>query len=389
MGTVDVKGETMNRTWFARSRAVLLVGLFGTTTILACNGSNGVLGGPGGFGGSDIGGQGGFIIILTGGASGAGGDGGTSGTTGSTPGTCGTTTITPNRAPVDILIVLDRSDSMGYSITSDCYCQASSNPGQICVPVPANCTDRWSAVKAAVSQTVAANPSVDWGIQLFSSPTGPSCSVSFNPQVAITAGSGAQIQSLLDSTTLALYTPTAAAVNAALIYLQSVKDANSRYILLATDGEPNCSGGLNFNDDMPATSAAVASAAASGFPVYVVGIGPAPSNLDQLAKVGGTDHYYPADSAQALTTALGAITKKVSTTCEFLTPTTPPDDSKVYVYVDKTLVTQDDANGWKFGTSNSDIILTGSHCTDMLTGVTSLVEIIFGCKDYLPPGVIP
>lgn len=386
------------RTCFSNAGFALLIGLAGAASIDACSSSSGSVGDPSSGAGA-TGGQGGGGINLngSGGAPGTGasGDGGSAvgGSTGGTPAaTCGTTTITPNKAPVDVLIVLDRSDSMGYSITGDCYCQAGSNPGQTCNPVPSNCTDRWSAVTAAVTQTVTANPSVNWGIQLFSSPTGPSCSVSFVPQVAVASGTGAQIQTLLDGTKLALYTPTAAAVNAATVYLQSLTDPYSHYVLLATDGEPNCKGGqANADDDMPATVAAVTAAANSGYPVYVVGIGPtqALSNLDQLAAAGGTDHYYRADSAQALTTAFGAITKIVSTTCTFRTPTAPPDDSKVAVYVDKALVTQSASDGWTFGASSSDIVLTGSYCTDMLSGVTSLVEIVFGCKDYIPPSIIP
>jgi hypothetical protein len=67
----------------------------------------------------------------------------------------------------------------------------------------------------------------------------------------------------------------------------------------------------------------------------------------------------------------------------------PPDVEKVYVYVDKQLVGKDDANGWTFGATSSDIVLTGTFCSNMKAGVTSTVQIIFGCEDYIPPQVIP
>ena len=142
------------------------------------------------------------------------------------------------------------------------------------------------------------------------------------------------------------------------------------------------------------TVAAVAAAAAEGFPVYVVGIGPtqALANLDQLAQVGGTGHFYLADSAQSLADSLATISKIVSTTCEFQTPMVPPDDSKVYVYVDKTLINQVSAStdeGWMFGVTSSNIVLTGSYGSDLLGGKPSTVQIIFGCKDYIPPITIP
>jgi hypothetical protein len=145
---------------------------------------------------------------------------------------------------------------------------------------------------------------------------------------------------------------------------------------------------------MPNTAAAVAATAGLGFPVYVVGIGPAfaVANLDQLAQVGGTGHYYPAESAESLAESLATISRIVSTTCEFQTPMSPPDDSKVWVYVDKTLIEQvatSAEDGWMFGATSSSIVLTGSYCANLLGGAPSTVQIVFGCKDYIPPINIP
>jgi hypothetical protein len=219
--------------------------------------------------------------------------------------------------------------------------------------------------------------------------------VSLVPQVLIGTNNVLPIQSLLATMDLQLWTPTAAAVNAARMYLETVTDGNDKVILLATDGEPNCMNGkASSEDDMANTAAAVAAAAAEGYPVYVVGIGPAfaVANLDQLAQVGGTGHYYPAESAESLAESLATISKIVSTTCEFQTPMSPPDDSKVWVYVDKTLINQvatSTEDGWRFGATSSNIVLTGSYCADLLAGAPSTVQIIFGCKDYIPPINIP
>jgi hypothetical protein len=70
----------------------------------------------------------------------------------------------------------------------------------------------------------------------------------------------------------------------------------------------------------------------------------------------------------------------------------PPDDSKVYVYVDKTLINQvatSTDDGWMFGATSSDIVLTGSFCSNLLDGAASTVQIMFGCKDHIPPIDIP
>ena len=326
---------------------------------------------------------------------GTGGDGGTPGAAGTTGGgeaTCGDTTITPNRAPADILIVLDRSSSMDYSIAADCYCSAGvggTGAGSVC-PSTAGCTDRWTSVKTAVAQTVTANPGINWGLELFAAPNGGSCSVSLAPQVPISPASAASVQQQIAGTSPNSYTPTASAINAATMYLQTVNDGNSRAILLATDGEPNCgSGQSSTNSDLPNTIAAIRSAAGAGFPVYVVGIGPSTTNLNSMAVAGGTTNYYPATSPDQLTTALDQISKIVALTCNFQTPQAPRDITQVWVYVDKQLVNQNDPNGWTFGATSSDIVLTGTLCDSVLAGQASSVQIIFGCPGYVPQQNIP
>ena len=172
--------------------------------------------------------------------------------------------------------------------------------------------------------------------------------------------------------------------------MQTVKDGNPKAILLATDGEPNCaSGQSSTTTDLPNTIAAIQSAAGAGFPVYVVGIGPSTSNLDQMAVAGGTTNYYPATSPDQLTAALDKISKIVALSCNFQTPQPPKDPTQVWVYVDKQLVDQSVDNGWTFGATPSDIVLTGTLCDSVLAGDTSTVQIIFGCPGYVPPDIIP
>src|SRR5438094_173159 len=67
-------------------------------------------------------------------------------------------------------------------------------------------------------------------------------------------------------------TPTTAAIDAAVNYLSGAidSDGHPKYILLATDGEPNCGSGA---DDNAAAEQAVANAATKGIHTFVVGIG--------------------------------------------------------------------------------------------------------------------
>lgn len=368
---------------------------YASVLCMSCSSSPDSVGGTG-TGAGGAGAAGGFVLrtdITQGGESGTGTGGGggftlsTSAASTSPEGACGTTTISTNRAPTDVLIVLDRSGSMAESIGGDCYCNGAQGGVPACAS-KANCTDRWSAVKTAVGNTVAANPNISWGLSFFSA--SGNCGVSLRPQVLIGTDSGAAIQSLIGSTIPNSYTPTAAAINAAAIYLSGVNDGNTRTILLATDGNPNCGVGQpNDADDMPATLEAIDTTYAQGFQVFVVGIGPSATNLGQMAVHGGTTDYYPATSPEQLNSALAQISKIVGATCTFEAAQTPPDVTQVWVYVDKGFVAQDPSNGWTFGATNSTIVLTGTYCDNMLAGLTSKVEILFGCAETQPPAFIP
>jgi hypothetical protein len=303
----------------------------------------------------------------------------------SAAGNCGTFTSDTTRAGADVLIVLDRSESMTWSLTTDSACGANDP----------SCSSRIAAVVPAVSTVVADNPGIQWGLELFSAPDGTRCQVEDAPQVPIGPDSAAAIQSRLAALTTQTSTPTTAALTAATSYLRTVNDSNNKAILLATDGLPNCGsggGGGTGSDDLPGATAASAAARQAGFPVYVIGIGPNLSNLEALAQAGGTGNYYPVTSTAALNAALSSIAQVVAATCTFKANTTPPDKDLVYVYVDKRLVNQSDSNGWIFDPSDptySTIVLTGRVCEDMLAGVTTQVQILFGCPNTAPPGVIP
>jgi hypothetical protein len=364
-------------------------------------------GGTGGGGGNTAGttgggGTGGLTITVTledAASGGAGGaiDGGLPGIVidgGQPIQSCGSTIITPEREQVDIFIVLDRSGSMYYSIAEDCYCAPSIGGGTtspLCAS-SVNCTNRWDAVSSALSLTMGTVTTINWGLEMYSTPNAAtSCTVTGTPQVPFGAtNSAAAVQSAILRGAPAGNTPTAAAITAAAAYVPTVTDGLKKAILLATDGAPNCKDGqLNTFDDMPATLQAIGAAYALGIPVYVIGIGPSVGNLDSMAAAGGTVTYYAATSPQQLADALAKISKIVATTCTFQTPMAPPDDSRVYVYVEKKLIAGDSSNGWMFGATDSTIVLTGTYCQDMLAGNTTDVQVIFGCKDEPPPPVIP
>jgi hypothetical protein len=392
----------MRRMSCGRWCVLVCVGSFATSVGPACR-SAGSVGAPaGGAGGTSAGNpaSGGatgpsFTGLLPSGSGGAGSpaiDGAVPLDSGPPDVLCGTTTITPEREIVDVFVVLDRSASMYYSIAEDCYCEPSISGGAtnpLCAPA-LTCTNRWGAISAALKQTMSTMTTIDWGLAMYATPGAGACTVAGLPQVPLgTPNSAAAVSAAILRGAPTGNTPTAAAIQNATAYLTTVADGRRQAILLATDGAPNChNGDILSTDDMADTLTAIANAQALGYPVYVIGIGPSVGNLDSMAQAGGTGSYYPATSPQQLGDALDAISRIISTTCTFQTPTPPPDDSKVWVYLDKQLIAESPSDGWTFGATPSTIVLTGSTCASFLGGLATNVQVIFGCKDD-PPPIIP
>ena len=125
----------------------------------------------------------------------------------------------------------------------------------------------------------------------------------------------------------------------------------------------------------------------SGQPPNTVLAQTPPANT--LAAAGGTKDYFPATTPEQLTSALASISTFVAS-CSYHANQAPPDPDNVAVYVNKQLVDKSEDQGWKFGSSTQQIVLTGSYCEQVLSGSDVTVEILFGCPG-LPsfPGVIP
>lgn len=308
---------------------------------------------------------------------------------------CGNISSKTTRQPVDVLLVLDRSGSMDFSITENCYCtsEAVTRYGTLCDDT-ANCTTRWSAVKPALATTLSRSNYVNWGLKFFpSAGAGTTCSENTTMEVPISTVAGSStssIQTQVDSVVYEYSTPTAAALTAASAYLKGLDDGNQKFILLATDGVPNCGGTpANVNtDDLRGANAAAAAANAAGYKVYVIGIGPNLDSLTQLAQNGGTTDFYQISSPEDLADKLSSISKLVGS-CTFKSDSVPPDVNNVAVYVNGAKVNQDASNGWTFGAGNQELVLTGDYCAQMSTGDQVDVQILFGCpgQTYFPPTI--
>jgi len=333
--------------------------------------------------------------VFTGGAGSSGITGGAgngiSGAAASTPSpdgsNCGLQQYGLQNVPPDMLIVLDRSGSMNQDAA-----------GAMCDPTT-GCMQKWPQMSAGIDQVVMATQGgIRWGLKYFpDDEAAMSCAVGGPPAVMVAPMNYTAVHGSL-SMTLANpdgRTPTAAAVRSAATYLQGLTDPNPKYILLATDGEPNCAGGRGgTGSDRAGAVAAVQMAAAAGIPVYVVGIGNVAASvmtLNQMAAAGlrpkmGAEQYYPVSNTQDLVTALTTIGMQIAS-CSFGLGKVPPVPTNVGVYADGARIPQDPThqNGWDYGAGMKSIELFGATCDAVKNMTTKNIQAIFGCPGMVIP----
>jgi hypothetical protein len=320
---------------------------------------------------------------------------------GSSTGTGGSGTSNPDancaavnqgatRLPPDILIVQDKSGSMNESADGTC----SSNCGA---------KSKWSQVTAALNQVVGmTDTTVNWGLKFFSD--NGHCGANGAPAVSVASGNAAAIMSSIGKTSPGGNTPTRDAIATGAAYLMGLTDTNKKYLLLATDGLPNCPAGCSLTNpsnactmtDNPAedkaATDAVAAAAAAGYPVFVVGVGMtgADATLNAMAMAGGMPQsgggtaFYSVTDTASLVNALNTILGRVAS-CKFDIGTAPNSMTSVDqidVYGDNTRIPQDTshANGWDYtNLAHTAIEIYGPKCDAITAGTIMQVTVTFRC----------
>ena len=220
-------------------------------------------------------------------------------------------------------------------------------------------------------------------------------------------------------------TPTAASIAAIKAKLLALP--KPVYLLLATDGAPNCGDGtctadrcqfdiehdklsdgtecappINCCDpaqvkgttwkaclDSEETRVAIETLLAAGIPTFVLGTpGLAPeygADLDELAIAGGTaqpaggPRYYAASDTPTLEAALAAIAGKVVDSCTINLDAPVTDRGITNVLLDGVPVAQDPIDGWSW-IDDSHIGLHGAACAKITAGKVSNVKVAVGCK---------
>jgi hypothetical protein len=358
--------------------------------VTGSGGVSGVAGTHGGTGG--LTGAGGSPISGTGNSSGTG-SGGDVGITGSagTQG-CGQMNVGVMAIPPDILIVQDKSGSMADN-DADKSCTGGCGS-----------SSKWSQVAAALTTVVTStDQSINWGLKFFSDDG--TCGASADPVVKVGAMTGSAVASAISTAKTGGNTPTREAVSTAAAYMTTLTDTNPKYLLLATDGLPNCPVGCagmtgklpssctntdNPSEDM-AAEMAVSAAVAQGFKVFVIGIGTvttAEATLNQLAinggvpQTGGATSYYAATDPTTLENALNAIIGQVAS-CTISLSTAPSGFTNVAISADSASGTveipQDPTNGWSYSADMKSVNLNGTSCADLKNGTYSNFQFYYAC----------
>lgn len=222
-------------------------------------------------------------------------------------------------------------------------------------------------------------------------------------------------------------TPTAASVAA---LAPALKELGPRtYLVLATDGAPNCNAGvacdtkactLNIEGlwlngekcegernccdpalegdgaerycvDAQALVDEVAKLSEAGVPTYVIGMPGAEAYgalLDRVAEAGGmardtSPRYYAANDTAALTEALLEIGTGVAISCTIELESAPRDPALVNLYFDDRLVLADPEDGWAW-TGERTLEVNGAACDELKSGAVYEAEVVFGCPTEVP-----
>ncbi len=292
--------------------------------------------------------------------------------------------------------------------------------GSMAQPLRAGATrDRWTAMYEALGQTLPRfEASMQMGALIF--PRVPATGALASAQACDQLpGDGLDVApSRNNATTLlraiALFppqgaTPTAAAISRATRYIASHEARGlAQYIVLATDGAPNCNATLNaatcvcpvmsgcaaaglgarYCLDDVATVGAIDAARRAGVSTWVIGIdgdleGAYVDVLDRMAVAGGralssARRYYSIREGAQLGAAFEEIQRTV-VRCAFVTPSRPDDPGRILVRAAGVEVPRDTSrrDGWDWTDRDyGELTLFGAACERVFEGSQTLEAVV-------------
>jgi len=343
-------------------------------------------------------------------------------------GVCSTSKVAAKFSQINMLIVVDKSGSMstvpnGYQKT------------------------KWAgAVDSLKTALTPSDTLIKYGMLLFpysSTAAATSCELAtgetaVNIPVGVAAETVPKINDLMGTTTPGGGTPTAAALASALDYYTSgagVLLEGQKYVLLVTDGGPNCNAGIAClpgsctanMDNSPAVcgktvanccDVSVKSAqnpnpqtlclddqnvltkiqalAAEGIKTFVVGIPGTEAYagyLDAFATAGGvpvtdpakTHKYYEVTGENGLLDTFNTITTSLVRSCTVPLEQAPQDLSNINVAIDCSPVPQTTGGvpNWHYDETAQSIVIEGGQCTHITSKGVNRVDVVLGCVPFV------
>lgn len=345
------------------------------------------------------------------------------------PGVCSQSQAAAEFNQINMLIVMDKSGSMntqpaGYSKT------------------------KWAgAVDSLKSSLDPQDPLVQYGFMLFpylDGGTVTSCELAdgelaVNVPVGPASETVDRITELMSNVVPGGGTPTANALGAALDYYTKGKGVSlvgSKYVLLVTDGGPNCNDTVVCGpetctanmDKSPATCGSgvpnccdidiwvsgranpqslclddqavvgkIQALAAAGIKTFVVGIPGTEAYstyLDTFAEEGGvpvtdatkTHKYYEVTGESGLAEAFKSITTSLVRSCTVPLEQKPMDTDNINVAIDCNPVPQKtgDVANWHYDATVPAIVVEGGYCARIEQAGVKRVDIVLGCPPFNP-----
>ena len=298
---------------------------------------------------------------------------------------CGSTTPVMNQIigdPPDMLIVLDISGSM-------------------CDPPGAGFgMSKLAIMKSSLTTLVNAFDSrINWGLMEFPGPS-DACAPG-NLRVPVAPMNAANVVARVSTYPTGLFacamfasgaTPTFAGISQAQDYYRSIpRNPIGQYVLLATDGQPNCGAptdSMGGTADTPdETVAAITALHGDGVNTFVLGfgggLGSDMTTLNRMAVAGGTVMPYSARSATELDAALSGIAASIiPPTCTIMLDGGARDPSLFQVSFDGgALIPRDTshASGWDYDSGTNTITFYGDECSQVEMGHVTNIGVDYGC----------
>jgi Mg-chelatase subunit ChlD len=277
------------------------------------------------------------------------------------PEVCETLNARADPQTPEVLIVLDRSGSMAG--------------------------ERWDRVIAAIDDLTAAFPEYHFGLAMYPSVGEELACKPGKLDVAPDQGTAQAIHDVLfDPAARAIqdqgYTPTSSTLRTAESFLSGILDnPRERYVLLVTDGQPNCNaaGPTNATDDLPATLTALTDLKEKGIATYVFGYltEALATSMNQMAVAGGTGAHYAVEDEATILDAFASIEDALAP-CTFALEESVQGVEFVRVKLDGEELSYD-ADGFSMADGRT-VELGAASCAIMRDGASHSIEVVVECE---------